>query len=71
MSTKPSSTCAQWSIEEEKMLIAFMTEHKAQGEGSNFKEATFQACARELAKHPCKGASKGWKSCQDKWRRVV
>jgi hypothetical protein len=62
---------AIWTQEDEKELLGFLLEHKAEaGDGVNFKQTTWNAAAAALAKRPHKGAVKSANSCKNKWTKV-
>jgi hypothetical protein len=60
-----------WTVEDERLLIAFVTEHKSEaGDVGNFKEAVWEAAARLLSERRTKGGVKTAESCKNKWSRV-
>ena len=62
---------ADWSQEDEKILIAFLLDHKASaGDGGTFKKPTWIAAAAHMAQSHTKGGPKTWESCKGKWDRV-
>jgi hypothetical protein len=70
-SKKPSEPKCEWSAEEEERLIQFLLSKIASAaDGGNFKQATWNAAAVEMAKFPTKGANKTSKACSSKYGRV-
>lgn len=68
--TAPALKHSQWNAEEERELIDFLSDHKAEaGDGATFKHATWtQAAAHMSALHPSIIYSAT--QCSSKWGRV-
>jgi len=68
--TAPAPKHGQWIPEEERELIDFLSDHKAEaGDGATFKHATWtQAAAHMSALHP--GIIYSATQCSGKWGRV-
>jgi len=63
---------AIWTPAEETALVDFLVDNKAEaGDGGNFKKATFQRAANNVAPLRECGAAKTVKSCQNKWASVI
>ncbi|KAF8067521.1 hypothetical protein FPV67DRAFT_1416453 [Lyophyllum atratum] len=60
---------AYWTDSDEKKLIEFLLEHKAQsGDGANYKAATWNAASQHMADPAAeRGAPKTANSCKNKW----
>jgi hypothetical protein len=71
VSAPKSRSNAQWSEQDETILLQYLIDHKAEGgDGGNFKQPVWQGLVGELAKIPHKGADKNVTSCQNKWKKV-
>ena len=60
----------QWSIQEERDLISYLSNHKAEtGDGANFKQAVWTQAATYMSTlHP--NVKFGANQCSSKWGRV-
>ena len=57
-----------WSMVEEKAMINFLIDHKAEaGGGFNFKDATWSKVAEHLQPLRTEGGVKTGKKCKEKW----
>ncbi len=70
MSTRPTKQCAHWTTEDKKALLAYLIEHKSEGDSGGFKKATWTAAAIEVNKDVSKGALKTGEACKAKFRAV-
>ena len=62
---------AIWVLPEEERLIEYLEGHKAEaGDGLNYKMATYNLAAREIAGLLQKGPAKTGKSVKRKWSVV-
>ena len=70
MSTAPAPKHGQWSVEDERELINFLSDHKAEaGDGATFKHTMWtQAGAHMSALHP--NIMYSVTQCSSKWGRV-
>ena len=63
---------SNWTEADERHLIAFLTDHKAEaGDGFSYKQSTWNAAARYMATQASqRGAAKTAESCKNKWSQV-
>ena len=62
---------ADWSLEDEKELIDFLMDRKAEaGDSATFKPAVWNAVARHMEPFWKKGGPKTAGACASKWSRV-
>ncbi|KAJ7718237.1 hypothetical protein B0H16DRAFT_1425954 [Mycena metata] len=62
---------AVWLERDEKHLIEYLIEHKAEaGDNGNFKSSTFRGAAEHLEVTRTKGAKKTARSCEAKYRQL-
>jgi len=62
---------AEWTLEDEALLISFLKEHKAEaGNGANFKKPVWEAAGRFLSERRTRGGVKKADSCKSKYAKV-
>ncbi|KDR70345.1 hypothetical protein GALMADRAFT_144655 [Galerina marginata CBS 339.88] len=67
----PDSAAAQWSGDDEKVLVDFLdTKSAAAGDGCSFKMTTFNEASVVLDEKRGKGGRKTAKACQNKWNSL-
>ena len=65
------SAKAQWSEDDEIVLIEYVAEHKAEaGDGMKFKASFWTGAAKEMLLHCALGGVKTPQGCSSKWDRV-
>ena len=70
LATMPPEPKAVWNDAEIGKLVDFLLEHRAEGEGGNFKDPSFKAAAAHIASELTSGPSKTLKHCKTKWGAV-
>ena len=62
---------ADWSENDEKELVSFLLEHKAEaGDSATFKPTVWRAASQHLEQFRVKGGPKTASACSSKWSRV-
>src|ERR1700690_1259701 len=61
---------ADWNDAETTALLAYLTAHRSEGEGTNFKMQTYNAAAEKTAPFWTNGPAKTGKMCKTKWQSV-
>ena len=61
---------ADWNDAETIALIAYVTAHRSEGDGTNFKMQTYNAAAEDMAPFWTSGPAKTGKMCKSKWSSV-
>ena len=69
--SQPTSEKAQWNDTEVVQLLDFLFTHRAEaGEGTNFKNKTFNGAATHVVPYLTHGPPKTAKRCKTKWASV-
>lgn len=66
----PTKSQAIWNDEETTQLVAFLYDHRSEGEGGNFKLPIYNAAALHIAGYLTAGSVKTGKMCKTKWSGV-
>jgi hypothetical protein len=70
MALQDSSGKAIWTDIETAELVNFLYENRSEGEGGNFKQATYNTAAQHISQHLSQGPAKTAQMCKTKWTGV-
>jgi len=70
MPTKPTKERAHWTTDDEKALLLFLIDHKAEGDSGGFKKTTWNAAAVDVNKLISRGGMKTGDACKGKFHVV-
>ena len=70
MPTKPTKERAHWTSEDEKALLFFLIDHKAEGDSGGFTKTTWNAAAVNINKLISQGGMRTGDACKGKFRVV-
>ena len=70
MSKKSTKEHAHWTTEDEKVLLLFLIDHKAEGDSDGFKKATWNAAAININEQISQGGLKTGDACKEKFQVV-
>ena len=70
MSKKSTKEHAHWTTEDEKVLLLFLIDHKAEGDLGSFKKATWNSAAININEQIFQGGLKTGDACKGKFQVV-